>query len=431
MKTALQQEKSVFWLTQEENSAHNQQPLQGNHEADVIIIGGGMSGMSAAHSFSSHGYKVILLEQYKCGQGASGKSSGFITQNAELGLTHFVDVYGQDKARALWNFVTGGVRSIEDTIKTYTLNCDYIPEDSLIVATSKSGFKELTQEHNNYTRLGFESTLYTHEEIRRFIGSSSFYGGMRSGGTFGINGYTYLQELKQLLSKQGVTIYEHTPVITLEAHQVQTPHATLHARHIVVCTDRFTPSLGLLKHDIFHAQTFVVASNPLDTATIKQLFPQQRFLVWDTDMVYHYYRLTGDNRLIIGGSTLWQTFSYQQVYNSPAVYRKLTAYLKKKFPHLNLTFEYMWSGLIGISRDLQPIAGYDRSLPSIYYVGASTGLPWAAALGRYAAEAIVDKRNDFDEMFNPYRSYPLGNAWQHIIGKKATFALSNLISLRR
>ena len=111
--------------------------------------------------------------------------------------------------------------------------------------------------------------------------------------------------------------------------------------------------------------------------------------------------------------------------------KKLHTYIQKRFPEISVNFEYIWPGMIGISKDLQPVAGHDMYHPSIYYVGAATGLPWAAALGNYAAQHALENRTDFDELFSPQRSFPLGGVLQTVLGKKATFALSNFISLHR
>jgi glycine/D-amino acid oxidase-like deaminating enzyme len=88
-------------------------------------------------------------------------------------------------------------------------------------------------------------------------------------------------------------------------------------------------------------------------------------------------------------------------------------------------------GLIGISKDLQPIAGKSSRDPSIYYVSGATGLTWAAALGTYTVQHLLDGRTDFDALFSPDRAFPLGNTVQRILGKRVTFALSNLLALYR
>lgn len=421
-------EEQIFWQLQKRSMP---QRITGSIKADVVIVGGGMSGLSAAQKFRKAGHEVIVLERYFCGGGASGKSSGFITQNAELGLTHYVDVYGPTKARAIWEFVTSGVAAIRENIEKYDIDCDYVKEDTLIVANSLGGMKELTLEYENLIKLNYPSYLYDKQTLENLLHADSFYGAMRYENTFGINVYSYLQAMKDILVHEGVKIYEETPVLAVHDHGVETPDAKITADHIVMCIDRFMPELGLLTDKVYQAETFILLSAPLTDAEVQSIFPSQRFMMWDTDMVYQYYRITGDNRFLIGGSTMMRTFHFQTPYTPNSVYKKLTNYVKTRFPQLALNFEYMWPGLIGVSKDMQPIIGPDAASPHIYYVTGATGLPWAAALGTYAADAIVEKRHDFDELFSPTRSFYFDGCMQKIMGKPSAFALANLISLKQ
>ena len=174
---------------------------------------------------------------------------------------------------------------------------------------------------------------------------------------------------------------------------VRKPHANITAENIIVCTDRFMPELGFLTQEVYHAQTFLMISQQLSDQEIKSIFPLKNFMVWDTDLIYNYFRISGDKRLLVGGSNILKTYSSKTSHDYLPITRKLTGYIKKKFPQLNLEFEYQWPGLIGISKDIGPIAGRDKDKPYIYYITASAGLPIAAALGRYSAENLIDNRN--------------------------------------
>jgi len=113
------------------------------------------------------------------------------------------------------------------------------------------------------------------------------------------------------------------------------------------------------------------------------------------------------------------------------MYKKLTRYIKKTFPELEIQFEHMWPGLIGVSKDIAPITGTDKHSPSIYYIGAATGLPVAAMLGNYCADYILNKADTLKDYFSPYRTFPVQGTMQTILGTKATFALSHWLSQRK
>ena len=278
--------------------------------------------------------------------------------------------------------------------------------------------------------MGYPSTLYSADQLPQIIGSSAYYGGVAYGGTFGIKAYDYCQSFKHVLLKKGVKIYEESPVIEIKDRTAYTAQAHVTGQHIIVCLDQFLPSLKKLPYDVYHAQTFITLSAPLDAAAVAQLFPHKQYMMWDTDLVYQYFRLTGDNRLILGGSSALYTFVKGEIHNSRFISNKLRTYFKKHFPEINVNFEYIWPGLIGISKDLVPLAGTDKDNAAIYYIASSTGLPWAAALGRYSAEHIIDGKTHMDAYFSPYRKFMIGHALQRIMTTPLAFALSNYVQTR-
>lgn len=419
-------QKQVFWYLK-----HHKKPRQLTQDIKVnaVIIGGGMAGISAAHHFRKKGLSVALIEKYFCGAGATGKSSGFITPNSELGLDYFTTTYGLATAQKIWELVTAGVHLIKKNINDFNIACQYQPQDVLVVALKPSHMTSLQKEYNVRKQLNYQSTLYNAEQLSTVIGTTHYAGGLHYNGSFSIDAYAYIQGMKNILEETGVAIYEETPALAIEAHTVKTPYATLQADYIIVCADRWIPDMGKLTHDIYHAQTFLMLSTPLRDEHVKKIFPQKPLLVWDTDLIYQYFRLTKDNRLLVGGGNLLYTYAQRPYYYAPWVYKKLTSYITHKFPDIPFNFAYQWPGLIGISKDLVPCAGRDRDFPHIYYIGGATGLPWAATLGHYSAENLLDNRTDFDTYFSPYRSYLINHTLQRFLGTPFTFAISNGINM--
>jgi gamma-glutamylputrescine oxidase len=415
-------EDQVFWYL----NAKPLPRLQTSLKADVVIVGGGMAGISAAQSFQQKGMKVVLLEKGFCGSGASGKSSGFITPDSELSLSELVNKYGPNEAQKIWQFVEGGVNHIRKNITEYSLTCDYSVQDTCVLADSSKAFRDdIEKEHTARRQFGYASNLFDKNQVTDIVGSESYYGAVSYPGSFGISGFQYCQLMKMILKESGVAVYEESPVISLEDHKVHTSCGSVEADHIILCTDRFTPDLGKLTSEMYHVQTILMMSAPLSDAEIRQLFPRGNLMVWDTDLIYHYFRICQNNRLLLGGASLLLTYAKKAHHDSAFVYRSLNRYVKKKFPQLTVNFEYMWPGLIGITKDIMPIAGRDEKQPSIYYVVGSVGLPWAAALGNYAADSILNGRTDFDKYFSPQRSFFIGPVLQKVLGKRISFALSN------
>ena len=424
MKNTLFPQDQTFWYLRRPDIA----PLRADKETDVVVIGGGMAGLTTAQAFAKKGKKVILLEAYYCGAGASGKSSGFITPNAEISLSEFIRRYGPEGGKTIWESIEKqGVEHIRKNIKQYQLECDYSEQNTLVVASSEKDVKTILTEAENLARFGYETRFIKKEDIPRMVGSKKYYGGVIYPHGFGISAYNYCQGMKNVLQQEGVEIYEETPALTLQEHLVTTLHGTVKADSIVVCTDRFIPTLGKLTKEIYHVQTFLLASEVLTPEVIQKIFPQERLMVWDTELVYSYFRMTGD-RLLIGGGSLLKNYEARESYHSSYIYKKLSTYIKDTFPDLEIQFEQMWPGLIGVSKDIAPLAGPDKDIPSIYYIGAAAGLPIAAMLGNQCAEYMVDGVDTLKDYFSPYRKFPVSGMVQTILGTKITFALSHWMS---
>ena len=400
-------------------------PLRGGAQADAVILGGGMMGLMCARTLVARGRNVCLVEAETCGGGASGRSSGFITPDSELELADLVREFGREDARRLWEFARGGVAAIRDAIREHAIDCDFRAMDSLIVAAQRRAEKEIRHEHATRQSLGFTSTFHDAPALPAVLGARGFHGAIRFGDTFGLDGYRCCAGLRHALVKVGTQVYEQSPVARIQPDGIETSSGRIHASHILVCTDRFLPALGLAPREIYHAQTFLALSEPLAAKEVSRMFPAGPLMVWDTDLIYRYFRLTRDDRLLIGGSTLLATYARHEQHRPAEVVRRLTDYLRRHFPDANVKFTAAWPGLIGISKDFAPVVGRHPEHASVHFAGGAAGLPWAAALGRYLAEKILDGRDDLDALLSVDRRFPIGRSLQGMLGAPAAFALSH------
>lgn len=417
----------VFWYTlKQPNINKTCKPT----ETEFVIIGGGIAGLSAALRLKNLGIKnIVIIEKDFCGAGASGKSSGFVSPDSELQLNNFITRFGNQKANNLWEFSANGVNLIKENIEKYSINCDYQIQDTLFIANSKHAVKIIDKEHNAREKFGYKNTLYSHDALSTILGSQKYYNAIRSYDTFGISAYLYCLALKEVLLNLGVQIYENTKALSICKSGVNTEIGFIKADQIIVCTDRFIQAFDILTSKIYQAQTFLLVSKPLTDKTINKIFPDSPLMVSDSDLVFNYYRIIKDNRLLIGGGSMIDTYSPYMHCNATRLYYKISHYFKNKFPNINIDFEYLWPGMLGVSKDLVPIACQDELLDNVHYISAATGLSWATSLGNYIAEKIINKRSDFDYYFTPKRKFPTPDILNKIIGKPAAFGLSNLITI--
>ncbi len=415
----------VYWYEQRTRPTRALPALANDANTEVVVVGGGVAGLSCAQALSEQGRKVVLLEKGACGQGASGRSSGFITPDSEMELSDLVRSRGPERAKRLWDFVVGGVDAIRENIERHSIDCDFQVQDSLFLANSPKGASVVNHEHDARMRVGYDSTLYDANTIRSVLTSHECCGGVQYSGTFGINAYLYCQAMRDVLRESGVTIHEQSCVTEIGEGRVKANGFTVRADAVVLCVDRFLPELGELPTEVYHLQTFLAVSAPLTDAQVSTIFPANRLMVWDSDLIYQYFRVTGDNRLLLGASSALYTYARKERAVAPRILRKMRAFVRRKFPHTPVDIEYFWPGLIGVSKDLLPLAAVDAEHPTISFVSGATGLAWAAALGRYMAEKLQSNRSDLDAEFDPRRHFVVGPALQRFIGKPNAFALSH------
>ena len=415
--------ESVYWYKEKTPQGD---PLRGATTSDVVVVGGGMAGLTCAQALATRGVDVTLLERDFCGAGASGRSSGFITPDSELSVSDLVEKFGETRGASLWEFAKSGVERIRDTIAAHAIDCDYHTQDSLLVALTARAYRNVIErEHQVQRSLGYSTTLYDRASIQAIVRSSRYYGGIRYGGTFGINSYSYCRTLRNALERQGVRIFEGTPAIRVAGHQVETPHGAVAARTIAVFTDGDLPSLGLAAPAVHRVQATLSISQPLSEDEIRSIFPESNLMVWDSDLIYQYFRITGERRLLIGAGDVRSLYFQSAAGSRRRIVRKQRRYLARHFPSLRIAFEHTWSGPIGVSKDFAPVIGRHEAFPDVYFAGAAAGLPWAAALGEYVAQKITDGRDELDELFSPQRSFAVGRRLQRVVGKPAGFALSH------
>jgi gamma-glutamylputrescine oxidase len=417
--------ESVYWYKQKTSPG---EPLRGATTSDVLVVGGGMAGLMCAQALAARGIDVTVIERDFCGAGASGRSSGFITPDSELSLSDLVEKFGDTRAKALWEFSKSGLERIRGTIAAHAVDCDYQAQDSLLVARTARAYRKVVErEHQVQTSLGYHTTLYDRASIETVVRSPDYYGGIRYGGTFGINSYRYCRALRNALQRQSVRIFEGTPALRFARHGVETPHGAVAARAIAVFTDHDLPALGLAAPEVHRVQAMLSISQPLGEDEIRRIFPEHNLMVWDTDLVYQYFRITGERRLLLGAGDVWSLYLQSAAGARRRILQKQRRYLASHFPSLRISFEHTWSGLIGVSKDFAPVVGRHEAFPGVYFAGAAAGLPWAAALGEYVAHKITDGRDELDELLSPGRSFAVGPRLQRVVGKTAGFAISHAI----
>jgi gamma-glutamylputrescine oxidase len=406
-------------------------PLNKSIKCDVLIVGGGFSGISAAAEFLLKGLSVVLIDRNIVGGSSAGRSAGFLTPDSELELHQLARRYGTDAAREIWEMPCRGIDRVVQSIKKNEIECGLLEQDSLFLGIGKGGKEAVESELECRQSLGFtDQQIYDENGLKAVIGAEKFSAGIRYTGTYGINPLLCLQGFKDLFINHGMQVFESTEMERLDDHTVYTHGGSITADRIIIAVDKLNTSISPLANEIFHAQTFMSVSVPLTDKELALFFPSGRQMqCWDSKLVYSYFRLTGDNRILLGGGIALTTF-LKDHFDNPIVINKVINQFKEHFPFLrDLPFIQFWPGLIDTTRDLLPIIVKPPTQPHLQFILGSVGLPWAAFAGSFAARNILGVGDDDYKKYYPYfsnrRHFPLPSGLAAIIGKPALFSLSN------
>lgn len=421
-----------WWFTTLLVSQHKYcPPLQEDIKCDVAIVGGGFAGVCAAAQFLRKGLKVVLLDKNIIGGSSSGRSAGFLTPDSELELHQLVRRYGAKAAREIWDAPCSAIEGLVRNIEKYGIHCGLLKQDSLFLGLGKGGYDAAKSELESREEVGFsDQKLYDVDQLKGILGSVDYTAGIRYGGTYGINPLQCLQGFKDVLIDDGMQVFESTEMERLEDHTVYTHGGSVTADHIIIAVDKLEPTISPLSAEVFHAQTFLSVSEPLTDRELKILFPSgEQMQCWDSKLVYTYFRLTKDNRLLLGGGSALTTF-LKDAYNNPGVIRRVIADFYSHFPELKgLSFMQFWPGQIDTTRDLLPTIVRPKDQPHMRFIFGCVGIPWAAFTGTFAARNVLgDADAEYDKYFNYFsneRNFWLPSSLGKVIGKPLLFSLSN------
>ena len=422
--------QSIYWF--EKSPPATLPALNENISADAVVVGGGMAGLSAAQWLVEEaGLDVVLLEGKFCGAGATGISSGLINPDTELDAHEYSRRFGDATGELLMRAAYAGVRKIRDNIERYEISCDLLQADALYVADGRLLVPEVKKEHEARRRLSFPSRYYERDQIPEVLGTDRYHAAIRYDGTFGMSGGEYARGLRDALVAQGLKVYENSPALQVGAHRVRTAGGTVSAQHVFVCVDRYAPQLGIEERDVYHQQNFIVVSEPLDEAVQKQLFPDGALLVHDTYALYHYFRLTPEGRLILGGGLSRKAYLPRR--SDPAAgAQHLIRYIRQTFPVLDgVEFTHGWAGRLGLSKDLLPIAGRVPGAGTsdnggLHVALCGGGMTWSLLAGMTAAQVALEGTALLAPFFAPRRAFTPLEPLSAPLPKPIAFELSHL-----
>jgi len=399
-------EKS-FWLTTREYTPND--PLHGETEADVAIVGGGFTGLSSAYHLkkAEPGMRVVLLESQVIGFGASGRNGGF---NMTLfGLTLGITAlrFGRAKAREAHHYMERAVDMLRDLVVDLGLNCDYEHPGFLRVATSEKYKKRILEEIELAHKLGLEGIEWLDkEQLEQRVRSPLYLGAWWEPRCGILNPAKLAWSWKEAIEPMDVGIFENTPVagITRSNGKVvlETPGGRVKAAKVVLAANAWSHLFPQLKRKQVPVWTYIVLTEPLTEEHFKEIGWRNRQGIEDARNLVHYYRLTADNRLLMGGRDISLSYGSDMDRDlNDDTFAALKDDVGEIFPVLReIRFTHEWGGPVSVPLDMAPALGYVGDKSIVYSLGCvGHGVSLTHLNGRTVADLVLERRTDLTDVF--------------------------------
>ena len=406
-------QRSASYYTASLNDATHYPTLPGQVSVDVVIIGGGFTGVASAVELAERGLKVAIVESNRIGWGASGRNGGQVTGSLsgdEAMRAQMRSRLGAEVDDFIWHLRWRGHQIIEQRVNKYAIACD-LKHGHLHAAMKPSHLTELRAFHDEAQRrgMGDQVSLLDEAGVRQHLGSELYLGALKNTRNLHLHPLNLCLGEARAAHSLGALIYENTEVLHIvhgERPAVVTAHGRIDARHVLLAGDvyhKLEPKQ--LKGKIFPAMGGIVTTAPLGELA-QQINPQD-LAVYDCRFVLDYYRLTGDGRLLFGGGANYSG------RDSRDIAAELRPCIERTFPALKgIDIEFQWSCAMGIVMNRIPQLG--KLSNNVWYCQGYSGHGIATShiMGEIMAEALTGTLEKFDTFAGCKRiKVPLGDVF--------------------
>ncbi|CAN7418868.1 FAD-binding oxidoreductase [Pseudoduganella sp. LjRoot289] len=391
-----------YWLdTAPVFASGAQGPVSGR--ADVVVVGAGFTGLSAALALARRGASVVVLEAGRVVGEASGRNGGHCNSGLAHDFATLAGRIGLEQARAFYQAYAASVDTVEKLVRQEDIACDFSRVGRLKLAAKPQHYDKLARACEVLrAEVDQHVEMVSAADIRSEVGSGQFFGGLLQTtsaqmhmGKFGVG-------LAHAAARSGAHIFEQAPVTALERRaeggfRVTSARGSIDAAQVLLATGNSREGpFSYFRRRMVSVGSFIIATEPLDKAVLDRLLPQRRNYVTSKN-IGNYFRVSPDHRLLFGGRARFAMSNPRSDRKSGHVLR---AAMEEMFPELGgVGIDYCWGGLVDMTADRLPRAGQHDGL--YYSTGYSGhGVQMSVHMGQVMADVMAGK--------------PEGNPWRDL-----------------
>lgn len=379
-------------------------------KADVAIIGGGYTGLSAARTLAKQGVNVVVLEAETIGWGASSRNGGMTLTGLKPAMQTVIKNYGRDLAKKLFQCSLDSVNIVEQIVGEENIDCGFARTGHLLTANKPKHYDALQGEVDFMAKeFNHNVRLVSPKDLRSEIGTDIYHGALVDEVSGGLNPAQYVAGLAGAAAKAGATLCARARVNKIERSLnrflIQTERGNVEAESVLVATSGYTGNATKnLQKKIIPIGSFIIATERLSDELAHELSPKNR-MIFDYKHFLNYFRLW-DNRMIFGGRAAFFPENENTIAQSGEILRRE---MIQVYPQLkDAKVEYVWGGTLDFAFDQMTHVGEEDGI--FYSLGyAGHGVAMATYLGATVAEAML-KGNIKDHPFArfDFPSAPMG-----------------------
>jgi glycine/D-amino acid oxidase-like deaminating enzyme len=398
-------EQACYWLAQ--RPEREMQPLQGARDADVAVVGAGLTGLWTALWLKQLDptTEVVIVEQGVAGYGASGRSAGILWDSLDYDHALSIAHFGEAEAHRLARLGEANLAELASFFSDRTIHCDYEPTGRLLVALTPRQLDRCRAVVEAAEHVGVETgQLLDKEAVRNEVHSPLYVGGVSINAGGVLDPVKLVDGLRREVERLGVTVYERSHVVAMETigagMRLRTGRGRLEARTVVLATSAYThrllPRVGAR---VIPVHAYSLVSEPITAAQREIIGWSHRQGVSDARTFFNYYRLTKDDRILWGSSDVAHRTGHwvdPGSDHSPEHYDALRTSFRRHFPALSgVEWSYEWGGPLALTTRLTPYFGRAREGRVVYGLGFSgRGLAATRVAGRILAHLALERPSD-------------------------------------